>query len=161
MPRPRKNKKYTELKKHTVFVLMHPFTKEFYVGYTLSHNMRSTYKDHYIEVKYKTADMVSALKRNGLKPCCFELETLECSKVEAYNHIVVWTKIFLENGFQNLDKGSTICYANDLLDKNVPLYEERKKTPLDELIDCKNCLFPDYGRKMCPCREVGLSEKKH
>ena len=87
--------------------------------------------------------MVSCLKHDGFKPCCFALETLDCTKVEAYNRVVVWTKILMEKGYENLDKGSTICYANDLLDKNIPLYEERKKIPLSELLDCKSCLFPD------------------
>ena len=44
MPRPGKNKKYTELKERTVFVLKSLLTKECHVGYTLSHNMRSTSK---------------------------------------------------------------------------------------------------------------------
>lgn len=156
MPRPRKNKKYTELKKHTVFVLTHPFTKEFYVGYTLSHNMRSTYKDHYIEAKYKTANMVACLKRDGFKPCCFALETLDCTKVEAYNRVVVWTKILMENGYEKLDKGDTISYANDLLDKNIPLYEERKNVSLEEHFNCQNCLFPDYGRQMCRYKGIPM-----
>lgn len=156
MPRPSKKSQYTEIKNRTIFVLMSPITKEFYVGYTLRHNMRSTYKDHYIGAKHKTADMVSCLKHDNFKPCCFALETLDCTKVEAYNRVVVWTKILMENGYENLDKGDTICYANDLLDKNIPLYEERKNVSLEEYFDCKNCLFPDYGRQTCRYKGVPM-----
>ena len=156
MPRPSKKSQYTEIKNRTIFVLMSPITKEFYVGYTLRHNMRSTYKDHYIEAKYKTADMVSCLKHDGFKPCCLALESLDCTKVEAYNRVVVWTKILMENGYENLDKGDTVRYANDLLDKNIPLYEERKNVSLEEYFDCQNCLFPDYGRQMCRYKGVPM-----
>lgn len=152
MPRPKKKRQYREIKNRTIYLLLHPETKEFYIGHTLSHNMRSTYKDHYIETKYKTADMIHQLKNETKKPCCFALDELNCTAVHAYRYVIVWTKIFMEQGFINLDTSSVIDYANNLLSENIPLYEERKNINLTEITSCKNCLFHDYGRIKCPLR---------
>ena len=59
----------------------------------------------------------------------------------------------MEQGYKNLDKGNITDYAADLLPENIPLYEERKNTDLCKLTSCENCLFPDYGRKMCPLKK--------
>lgn len=153
MARPKKKKQYKEIKERTIFVLKNPNTKEFFIGHSLTHNMRSTYKDHYIEIKYKTENIVRELKSKGLKPCCFELETINCTAVQAYRHIIVWTKIFMEQGYINLDTGTVIDYASDLLPENISLYEERKNINLEEITSCKNCLFPNYGRTDCPLKK--------
>lgn len=153
MPRSKRNKKYRKIQERTLYIIKNPITKEFYIGHTLSHNMRSTYKDHYIEIKNKTKNTIKQLKINGLKPCCFELETIECTAVQAYRYIIVWTKIFMEQGYINLDTGTIVDYATNLLPENIPLYEERKKKKLHEILVCKNCLFPEYGRNKCPLKK--------
>ena len=129
------------------------YTNEFYVGHTLAHNIRSTYKDHYTETKYKTAAMIRELKINNLKPCCFVLETQFCTAVQAYKYVVVWTKIFIEQGYKNLDAGAVVEYATDLLPENQILYETKKQTNLQQTLSCSQCLFPDYGRKSCPLKK--------
>ena len=68
----------------------------------------------------------------------------------AYRYVVVWTRIFLEQGYINLDKGEVISYANDLLEDNIVRYNERKQADLRETCVCQNCVFPNYGNKMCP-----------
>lgn len=111
--------------------------------------MRKTYCLHYNGYKYKTENSIDELKAQGLKPCCFKLEIVNCTEIQAYRYRIVWTKIFMEQGYKNLDKGNITCYAADLLPKNIPLYEARKNIDLSELTSCKNCLFPNYGRTMC------------
>lgn len=153
MPRPKRKRQYWEIKTRTIYVLLHPETKEFYIGHTPTQNLRSTYKDHYIEIKYKTANMVHQLKKENKKPCCFVLDEINCTAVQAYRYVIVWTKIFMEQGFINLDTNSVIDYANDLLPENLPLYEERKTYKISKLLTCNKCLFPDYGRQMCPLKK--------
>ena len=160
MPRPKKKKQYYVKKDRTIYLIKNPNSREFYIGHTLSHNIRSTYKDHYIETKYKTANMIRELKNQGLKPCCFTLEKIHCTSVQAYRYVIIWTKIFIEQSYNNLDTGAVIEYAADLLEENIPLYEERKNTNLAELIQCKNCLFPDYGRKICPLNSEAKPENE-
>jgi len=150
MPKPNKKRQHKDVQSRTIFLIKDPLTKDFIVDYTLSHRVRKTYAEHYIGNQWRTESVVRKLKSAGLKPCCFELETLSCTEVEAYRHIVVWTKIFIEKGLSNLDKGTVVYYANELLPVNISLYEERKNESFDSLLACSNCLFPDYGRKMCP-----------
>ena len=128
MPRPRKSQ-YSKKEERTLYVIKSPISKKFIVGKTLSPNVRSTYKDHYILSKYKTADMVEELKSQGLKLCCFHLETLTCTEVEGYHRLVVRTRLFIENG------------------------DELSSLNLNEMLTCRHCLFPNYGRKMCVLKE--------
>lgn len=153
MPRPKRKRQYWEEKNRIIYMVRHPETNDFYVGHTLSHNMRSTYKDHYIETKYKTANMVRHLKSENKKPCCFLLDELTCTAVQAYRYVIVWTKIFMEYGYINLDTNSVVDYAKDLLPENIPLYNERKARNLEEMFSCNMCLFPDYGRTKCPFKK--------
>lgn len=153
MPRPKRKRQYWEIKNRAIYMLCHPETKEFYIGHTLSHNLRSTYKDHYIETKYKTADMIQRLKNENKKPCCFLLDEIKCTAVQAYRYVIVWTKIFLEQGYINLDTNTVIDYANNLLPENIPLYTERKEKNINNMISCEQCLFPDYGRQICPLKK--------
>ena len=74
------------------------------------------------------------------KTFIIKFETFDYSKVVAYNLVVVWTKIILENGFKNFDTSSTIYYAHNLLYKNIPLCEDREMISLDAFLSCKNCL---------------------
>lgn len=152
MPRPRKSQ-YTKKAKRTLYVLKNPISKKFIIGYTLASNMRSTYKDHYIGTKYKTARMIENLKANGLKPCCFHLETLNCTQVEAYHRIVVWTRLFIENGYEPIEQGDTLNYAMDLLEHNQKLFNELQNLNFDEMLTCSCCLFPNYGRQICTLRK--------
>lgn len=152
MPRPRKSQ-YTKKEERTLYVLKSPTSKKFIVGKTLATNERSTYKDHYILSKYKTAGMIEELKSQGLKPCCFRLETLTCTEVEGYHRLVVWTRLFIENGYEPIEQGNTLNYAMDLLPHNQKLFDELQALNLNEMLTCSHCLFPNYGRKMCALRE--------
>ena len=155
MPRPRKSQ-YTKKEERTLYVLKSPISKKFIVGKTLAPNVRSTYKDHYILSKYKTAGMVEDLKSQGLKPCCFHLETLTCTEVEGYHRLVVWTRLFIENGYEPIEQGNTLNYAMDLLPHNQKLFDELTSLNLNEMLTCSHCLFPNYGREMCVLKEEGV-----
>lgn len=151
--RPKQKQQYKDIQERIIFILLNPENKEFFIGYTLPQRIRKTYCLHYIGNIYKTKNTIERLKTKGLKPCCFQLETVNCSAVQAYRHIIVWTKIFMEQGYINLDTGTVVDYASELLPENIPLYEERKNINLEEMTSCKNCLFPDYGRTICPIKK--------
>ena len=107
LPRPPKKNQYKVKEKRCVYVILNPYTREFVVGYTLAQkeNIRCAYKGHYIGRKYKTSDMIHQMKALGYHPCYFILDELCCTKVEAYRAVIGWTKIFVEQGYINMDKG--------------------------------------------------------
>ena len=154
MPRPSPKNQYKVVKERMLFVILNPLNKEFFVANTLAHRMRKTYCLHYNGYKYRTENSIDELKAQGLKPCCFKLEIVNCTEIQAYRYQIVWTKIFMEQGYKNLDKGNITCYAADLLPANIPLYEARKNIDLSKLTSCKNCLFPNYGRTMCSLKKI-------
>ena len=122
MPRFAPKKMYNEVDERTVYVILNPKTKEFFVGHTLSRNFRSTYKDQYIESKRKTAKMVHALKREGLMPSMFKLDELNCVLVHAYNYVIVLTKIIMERGYIALDI-SIGKFINQIKSLNIRVFE--------------------------------------
>lgn len=118
MPKCKQPSQYTDVDNRVIYVLINPKTKEFYVNHSTEKGLKDAYRHHHYGLRYKTADSFGKLKEEGQKPCCFVLEKLRTTKVDAYNHVIVWTKIFIESNYINLDKGNIIDYANDLFEAN-------------------------------------------
>ena len=149
MPRPHKQNQYTEKQERSIYILLNPISKVFYIDYTLTPNLRKMYTEHYIETRSKTREMVRHMKHNLSRPCCFELNRLYCTKVEAYRHVIAWTKIFVEQGYQNIDRGNVSEYINDIFGETKQIYENYKQIVLSEEFACSKCQFPVYKRKIC------------
>ena len=128
MPKRKQPSQYTDVDNRVIYVLINPKTREFYVNHSTEKGLKDAYRHHHYGLRYKTADSFVKLKQEGQKPCCFVLEKLNTTKVDAYNHVIVWTKIFIENDYINLDKGNVVDYANDLFDANQVLYDSLKNT---------------------------------
>ena len=45
----------------------------------------------------------------GLRPCLHVLEEVSCTKVNAYCHVIAWTKVLHDNGYRNLDQSNINC----------------------------------------------------
>lgn len=153
MPKQKLKSQYTETDERIIYAIVNPITNEFIVNHVQINGLYDVYKHNHMELRYKTAESIRKLKKQGLKPCCFVLETVKSTKVEAYKHVIVWTKIFLENGYINLDTGNVIDYANDLFEKNQELYNINRERNLKEICSCNNCKFPNYGRAECPLKK--------
>ena len=152
MPRPTKKTQYTEKKQRSIYILLNPHTKEFYIDYTLTNNVRQLYIEHCLGNRQKTKDMVYAMKQSALRPCCFELCEINCTKVEAYRAVIVWTKIFVERGYKSVDRGNVSEYIHDVFGATEAIYRVYKNTDITKILDCHNCLFPTYKRQECPTK---------
>lgn len=152
MPKRKQPSQYTDVDNRVIYVLINPKTREFYVNHSTEKGLKDAYRHHHYGLRYKTADSFVKLKQEGQKPCCFVLEKLRTTKVDAYNHVIVWTKIFIENDYINLDKGNIIDYANDLFDANQVLYDSLKNTNIKELCVCKNCEFKNCSIENKPAQ---------
>ena len=149
MPRPSKKKQYIEKDRRSIYLILNPYTKEFYIDYTLTKNIRQLYIEHCLGNRNKTRDMVFMLQEKGARPCCFNLCELNCTKVEAYRAVIGWTKVFVERGYINVDQGNIECYINDIFGEAKTHYESNKHINIDQKFNCNNCLFPTYKRKKC------------
>lgn len=141
---------YTDVENRAIYVLMSPISKEFFCSHCPTKSLHGLYRQHFSQNRPKTARWIAEdLKSIGLHPCLFILEELNCTKVEAFSYVIVWTKIFHEAGYESLQQGNVMDYKEDLFDGNQQLYEQRKNLDLKELLCCKNCKVQTYHYQKC------------
>ena len=145
-----KKSQYTEKDTRVIYILLNPLSKEFYIGHCKETSLKHIFQKHYYGERYQTKESVNSLKNQKLHPCLFVLEKLYSTKVEAYNYVIVWTKIFIENGYKNLDTGNILNYINELFKNNLLLYNQHNTLDIKKIIQCKNCVVSNYNRKKCP-----------
>lgn len=144
-------KKY-ELKnsEYTIYVLLHKSSKTFFVDFSTEKLLLNSYSKHFSERNLKTKNWISKLKLSQEKPCIIPLENLFSNRYECFKLVLVWTKIFLENNFSSIANDSFIEEAQTIYEENFELYKEnRKHISISEIIDCKNCVLPNYSHIKC------------
>lgn len=154
-----KKSQYTKKENRTIYILLNPLSNEFYIGHCKSTLIKDVFKQHYYGERFYTKESFYNLKKQGLHPCLFLLENIYSSKVEAYKHVIVWTKIFLENGYTSLNQGNILDYINSLHDKNIVLYNDRKEIAINDICNCEICKVSNYGRKKCHLFKGDKNEK--
>ena len=149
MPRPSRKSQYTVIEERSLYVILNRFTKEFFVDYALSRNIRSAYLRHCSCSRRQTEAMIARMKEAGTRPCCFRLADMACTKVEAYRAVIGWTRVFVDQGFISLDHGNMAEYIQDLFGYAKLVYEQNKDVNIAELCACKNCLVPVFKKQPC------------
>lgn len=94
-----------EPKDYTLFALMDPERKCFYIGVAMTKNTYNAYADHMAQTKYqRTKPMVRACVERGELPHMYALEKDIITKRETAKRQLVWTKYFLSKGCEALDR---------------------------------------------------------
>lgn len=141
---------YTKTEKRSIYILLFPLSKQSYISHCRKDLLKSVYQDHLYGERYQTKRFISELKEKNLHPCLFSLEELSCTKVEAFSHVVAWTKIFSDAGYVSLNQGNVSVYIDDLHGETFEIYKKRKKKNISDLITCDRCLVSNYARQKCP-----------
>ena len=157
MPRISRKTQYTKKEECCIYVILNPFSKEFYIDHTLTRNVRQLYIEHCLGNRKKTEALAFKAREDSIRLCCFNLCELFCTKVEAYRVVIAWTKIFVEQGFINVDHGNIECYIDDLFGDAKSFYESNKHIHIDQKFNCSNCLFPTFKRQECAMKARGVS----
>ena len=123
MARSRKSQ-YIDKDNRVIYLLLNPITKEFFISHCQEKLIIDVFRHHYYGKRFQTKECVDDLKTEDLHPCLFVLETINSTKVEAYNYVIVWTKIFLEVGYTNLNEGNIVNYMADLSENNLLIYNK-------------------------------------
>lgn len=134
---------------YTIYVLLHKSSKTFFVDFSTEKLLLNSYSKHFSERNLKTKNWISKLKLSQEKPCIIPLENLFSNREGCYKLVLVWTKIFLENDFSSIASDSFIDEVQAIYEENLELYENRKYISVSEIIDCKNCLLPNYSYIKC------------
>lgn len=164
MPSKFRKSQYTQREERVLYVILNPRTKEFYIDYTLKKNVRQLYIEHCLGNRARTKQMVSDLKNRNMRPCCFRLSDLKCSKVKAYRHVIAWTKKLVENGYKNIDEGNISEYINDIFGETKDIYDGlayMDSKYLDTAFGCSYCLFPVFKKEICNQQRGDYDGKNH
>lgn len=159
MPHSKKSQ-YTQINNRVIYLLLNPLTKEFFISHCQEDLIIDIFKHHYYGKRYPTKECIEDLKSEDLHPCLFILERLHSTKVDAYNYVIAWTKIFHEAGYTNLNQGNILDYIDNLHENNMLIFNERKVKELGSILKCDACLVSHYGRKMCPLYKGDTVENK-
>lgn len=144
-----KKSQYTEKNDRVIYLLLNTLTKEFLISHCQKNLIIDVFRHHYYGKRFQTKESIEDLKTEELHPCLFILEELNSTKVEAYNYVIAWTKIFVEAGYTNLMEGNILNYIAELHENNLLIYNERKMIDIEERLKCCDCLVSNYGRKRC------------
>ena len=144
-----KKSQYKEVAERVIYLLLFPGTNYFFITHCPKKAVRDYFRQHMHGTYYKTKQAIEKLKKQNLHPCLFVLEEVNTTKVDAFRYVVVWTKILSEAGYVGLDQGNVSVYKDDLLDKNISLYNTRKDTNLSEILTCEHCMVRIYSHSHC------------
>lgn len=149
MARYSKKSQYTKVEDRVIYVLHAAESTKFYVSHCRKDLLKDVYKDHLRGERYKTCAFTAARKAQNTRPCVHILEELSCTKLDAYHHVIAWTKIFVDRGFESLDQGDVVCYAQEMFDDTLAIYRQNKDVVLKQILQCRNCIVKIYNRETC------------
>ncbi len=141
------NKFYTEKETRLIYVLLSPADKKFYINQSTKKSLRETYRHNLKCRRESTKNFIEEIKPN--RPCIFVLEKVYSTKAEAQNYVLVWIKIFLENGYISFNNEKILLQTEQLYFNNIRIYERRKSVNLQNILSCKRCFIPTYKNITC------------
>lgn len=150
MPRFPEKSQYKTIEERLIFLMRSPLSKEFFIGHCKPNSLMPIFRQHCAGDRYRTNVCFTDLKKQGLHPCLTVLNKVNCTQVEAYNHVVAWTKLFVDAGYISLNTGEIMCYIKDLNKRSAAVYKTLNVKMLSAICGCETCLVSHYGYKKCP-----------
>lgn len=144
MPRGNKDEQSRE---RTIYILLSPKDKKFFVGQCLEDSLRETYRKNLLGERKSTSKLIEEIQPE--RPCVFVLESFVGTASDAMNLVIVWTKIFIENNYESYNHPNLIEMTERLYIDTQTLYNARKNTIIREIISCKNCAIPKFNHQVC------------
>ena len=140
---------YTEVATRLIYILHTQDSPYYYIGHCRYDLIKAVFNAHLREEYYKTRDFVREIKAKGLRPCLHILEEVTSSKVMAYRHVIAWTRIFDDAGFETLDEGHMLAYMGDLFGHALTVFEANKLADIPSILKCDNCAAKTANRVPC------------
>lgn len=131
----------------SIYVILFPNTRSFFIGKTLDGKLEQIYKQHYYGEIKKTKEAFLRAKESGKNPPMYCVETVETYQEEAFYHCVAWVKYFLDKGYISLCGENLDQYAKELREESRVIYNHIKEITIEEICPDGEDLFPSYGRK--------------
>lgn len=157
----KKNSQYTEKKNYTIYVILHPHSKEFFVHFSATTALRNAMKQHYTLKNIYTKDMFEMHKETIYPPEMYALEETEMTRADCFVKKIIWIRYFMEHKYIPLNHVDDVTSSMNLFEENIPEYEDIKEIELEEVLGKSNRRFPHYGReRMEKDPELKTGERK-
>ena len=143
----KKTETYTKKNNYSIYIILHPLTKECYIHFCTMTALQNTYKNHYILKNSLTKKLFQEHKYTLYPPEMYLLENIQCTKSEAYVHQIIWLKYFTNNKYLPLNHPDDITASQNLFEENREIYQKISEIPLENIINNDARLFGNYGRK--------------
>lgn len=140
---------YTEVAQRAIYILHTCDSPYYYIGHCRRDLIKSVYNAHLRGEYNKTCKFISELKANGLRPCLHILEEITATKVMAYRHVIAWTRIFDDAGYEASDEGNVVDYMGDLFGYALMVFEANKNANLPTIFKCDTCAAKMFNRIQC------------
>ena len=132
-----------------IYAFVSPVDKTCFVYHCRKGAVRETYRHHTKGRRYCTQWFMAAVQ--PYRPCVFVLEELpNITIAKAYRYVLVWMKIWMDNGYVSYNYPKMIDQTKDLRWETQLLYQQRKDISLSELMSCEECPARIYKKKECP-----------
>ena len=150
MPRNSNKSQYKKKGNRIIYILRSPIGKEFYINHCQHESLMPIFRQHCAGQRFQTSTCLNELKLKGLLPCLYILDEIYATPVEAYSHVIAWTKIMIDAGYTSLNQGSIMDYIEDLYEKSELIYNKNKVKNLQDICNCSKCIVSHYRNKRCP-----------
>lgn len=132
-------------KQYTIYVLIHSFKREFYVGAALAHNTYAALSDH-LRGKYRcTKVMCAECAELDEKPIMYRLGTYIATRAKAKNYQTIWTKFFIDKGYRWLDQEREFATVELQEQQYWDIYDTFKDKSFLEICNEQTRMHGDIG----------------
>lgn len=133
-----------EIKERSIYAILFEEQKTFYIGKTVISNLWKAYDFHYRGKNAITDQLFEQYKGTGQLPKMFLLDKVLGTDHEAFQHCIVWSKYFSENGFTCLCGDKMKSFIADLDAETETLYFSIRDIPLSQICSEDKNLFPEF-----------------
>ena len=159
MPRARKKDFYEVVCCFTIFAFADHETGEIFVWKTKNPNLKRVFERHYFLYNACTKEMFRRGKEQGKPPEMYILEIIQETEAVAFKHCIAWTKYFMKNGYDSLNREIHKGYTEALDEMTEQIYSEIRNQFLSDVFEKENRMFADYGTLRKP-RKSGSKKVK-
>lgn len=134
----------SNIAKRKIFIILCEDTREFYIWHTTQSQLRTLFKDHYrLRIK-GSIELISKAKERNIVPSMYLLEEVEATIEATYSRCIAWAKVFIDDGFYNMNDSTFQAYISDLYPETISYYEKYKQINFYGLIDKNKSISNNY-----------------
>lgn len=138
---------YTVEADRIIYMIHAPYCEDFFVWHCLKDRWKACYKSHLLGKHSPTADFIKQCKCQSIIPCFHILEEVHLTQVMAYRHVIAWTHVLDDKGYETLAGDKTVFYMSEMFEDTKAIYKRNKSADLDQLLSCKTCLVENCPYK--------------